>query len=324
MTRTVLLDGDSAVDRTRAVEILASGGVVGVPTETVYGLAADAGNDAAVGKVFAAKGRPTSHPLIIHVADVTAARRLAEPWPRSADILAAAFWPGPITLLVRRSELVSPAVTGGRDTVAIRVPDHPVFGELLTDLSERGCVGLAAPSANKFGSVSPTSAEHVLGDLDGLIDAVLDGGTCRVGVESTIVDCTITVPRILRPGGVSVEDIRRALADRGIELDDARAVADAEPIAPGMLPSHYAPRARVETFDDMVGLEARRTELTERGVKVEVLAHPGDSHDYSRVLYSSLRECDERGAEVILALLPDDWGLGRAIRDRLAKAAANR
>lgn len=324
MTRTVTLDGQSASDLGTAIDIIVRGGIVGVPTETVYGLAADAGHDEALRKIFAAKGRPESHPLILHVADVDTARRVADPWPHTAEVLARAFWPGPLTLLVNRSSEISKVVTGGRDTVAVRVPSHAVFARLLDGLAERGCVGVAAPSANKFGSVSPTSARHVLADLDGLIDAVLDGGECSVGVESTIVDCTLPIPRLLRPGGIAAESVRAALVTEGFGFDDNSDVGHIEAIAPGMLPSHYAPRARVETFDDITELTDRHDQLVREAVNVELLPHPDDLYEYSKRLYASLRECDARGASVILALLPLEEGLGRAIRDRLTKAAADR
>lgn len=324
MTRTLTLDGRADAELRTAIDIIVRGGIIGVPTETVYGLAADAGNEDALRKIFAAKGRPESHPLILHVADVDSARRVANPWPHAAEVLARAFWPGPLTLLVNRSSEISKVVTGGRDTVAVRVPSHAVFARLLAGLAERGCVGLAAPSANKFGSVSPTSARHVLADLDGLIDAVLDGGECSVGVESTIVDCTLAVPRLLRPGGVAAESVRAALVAEGFGFDDGSDVGHTEAIAPGMLPSHYAPRARVETFADIAELADRRDQLVRQAVNVEILPHPEDLYEYSKRLYASLRECDARGANVILALLPPEEGLGRAIRDRLTKAAADR
>lgn len=324
MTATALLDGDSDAGISAAVELLMHGAIVGVPTETVYGLAANAGIDDAVSKIFVAKGRPSTHPLILHVADIERARSVAEPWPPSAEILGTTFWPGPLTLLVRRADSVSTVVTGGRDTVAVRIPDHPVLARLLEQLARRGCVGVAAPSANTFGGVSPTTARHVLADLDGRIDAVVDGGECTVGLESTIVDCTGDVPRLLRPGGTPAEAIRSALSKFGVGFDDRTVESSSDAIAPGMLASHYAPRARVETFDDIAALEARKRQLDGEGIPTQVLPHPDDLGEYSKTLYSALRECDAAMPNVILALLPDNSGLGRAIRDRLNKASADR
>jgi L-threonylcarbamoyladenylate synthase len=311
-----------------AVTVLRRGGLVGVPTETVYGLGADAENELAVRRIFAVKGRPSTHPLIVHVADAADARGWARELPRTFDVLARAFWPGPLTLVVRRSPRASDAVTGGQDTVALRVPDHPLTLELLQAF--RG--GIAAPSANRFGKVSPTSADHVRAELGSDVDLVLDGGPCAVGVESTIVDVTAAEPRILRPGGVPREDLVRVLG-RPVLLG----AAGDEVRAPGMLASHYAPRAGVllvERAQLFAEAERRQEEgqkvaaLAPASVAVPALVHradvPEDAEGFARELYGALRKLDAEGFDVVVAALPDEAGLGLAVRDRLQKAAAPR
>lgn len=292
-----------------ALEAIRSGGVVAIPTETVYGLAADASDEAAVRRVFAAKGRPADHPLIVHVADGSRLAHWASEVPPAAAVLAEACWPGPLTVLVPRAPHVLDVVTGGRPTVGIRVPAHP----LTTALLESFGGGLAAPSANRFGHVSPTTAAHVLDDLGDVIDVVLDGGPCPIGVESTIVDCTVDPPQVLRPGGIPTEQVERLLAGRV-------AAASGPSRAAGMMASHYAPRARVvlvETSD-----EAR--DLAARTVGAHVLDRTADPVAYARSLYADLRRADEDGIAVVVAVLPPPVGLGHAIRDRLTKAAAGR
>lgn len=292
----------------RALEILRNGGLVAIPTETVYGLAGDASNEAAVRRIFEAKGRPADHPLIVHVA---AAEQLAD-WaatvPTAAAILADTCWPGPLTLLVPRAVHVLSVVTGGRDTVGIRVPAHPLTTELLTRFGG----GLAAPSANRFGKVSPTTAAHVIADLGSRVDYVLDGGACPVGVESTIVDCSVEPSQILRPGGISSEEISEL-------LNGALAAADGPSRASGMLVSHYAPSARV-VLADTVG---EATAVAARTPGAWILDHSDDLITYARNLYADLRSADERGVQTIVAVMPAAHGLGHAIRDRLTKAAAH-
>jgi len=217
----------------QAVRVLRQGGLVAFPTETVYGLGADAGNELAVRRIFAAKGRPSTHPLIVHLAAADAMDAWAREVPSPARRLAEAFWPGPLTLVLPRSDLASDAVTGGQPTVALRVPAHPVALELLARFGG----GIAAPSANRFGGVSPTTADHVRADLGSDVDLVLDGGPCTVGVESTIVDLSSETLSILRPGGVPQEEIERVL---GLSVPVR---AEGGPRMPGTLPSHYAPRA---------------------------------------------------------------------------------
>jgi L-threonylcarbamoyladenylate synthase len=297
----------SSVDR--ALEVLRNGGLVAIPTETVYGLAADADSDAAVRRIFAAKGRPADHPLIVHIASADELALWASHVPASATRLAAICWPGPLTLLVPRARRVLPVVTGGRPTVGIRVPAHP----LTTELLERFGGGLAAPSANRFGKVSPTTAEHVMADLGDSVDYVLDGGPCPIGVESTIVDCTVDPPQVLRPGGISVEEVSELLGS-GV------AGADGPSRAPGMLASHYAPDCPVllaETTDEAQALADATPGSVLIGTGVD-LAH------YAAGLYDWLRAADAAGRTAVIAVLPPPTGLGHAIRDRLSKAAVRR
>lgn len=292
----------------RALEILRNGGLVAIPTETVYGLAGDASNEAAVRRIFEAKGRPADHPLIVHVAAAEQLAGWAATVPTAAAVLADTCWPGPLTLLVPRAVHVLSVVTGGRDTVGIRVPAHPLTTELLTRFGG----GLAAPSANRFGKVSPTTAAHVIADLGSRVDYVLDGGACPVGVESTIVDCSVEPPQILRPGGISSEEISEL-------LNGALAAADGPSRASGMLVSHYAPSARV-VLADTVG---EATAVAARTPGAWILDHSDDLITYARNLYADLRSADERGVQTIVAVMPAAQGLGHAIRDRLTKAAAH-
>ncbi|MBL8955382.1 MAG: threonylcarbamoyl-AMP synthase [Myxococcaceae bacterium] len=313
---------------TEAVGVLKRGGLVALPTETVYGLGADAENELAVRHIFAVKRRPASHPLIVHVASARHAKAWARELPVHFDALARAFWPGPLTLVVWRSDRASDAVTGGQDTVALRVPDHPLALELLEAFGG----GVAAPSANRFGRVSPTTAEHVRAELGADVDLVLDGGPCAVGVESTIVDLTGAEPRILRPGGVSREDLVRVLG-RPVRLG-----ADGADVrAPGMLASHYAPRAGVLVVTPAqlyAEAERRQTEglrvaaLAPRSVAVPAAVHradmPEDAAGFARELYGALRRLDAEGFDLVVTALPDEHGLGLAVKDRLLKAAAPR
>ncbi len=299
-------------DVERAADLLAAGGLVAFPTETVYGLGADASDSSAVGRIFAVKGRPTDHPVIVHLADGGDLDRWGARISSEARVLAEAFWPGPLTVLVQRTARVPDAVTGGRATVGLRVPDHPVAHELLVAFGARRPDGaaIAAPSANRFGRVSPTTAAHVLADLGDDVDLILDGGPCTVGIESTIVDCTGPVPEVLRLGGISIDRLTHALgvAPRGRserQRADEGGAADA-PIgarAPGMLASHYAPRARVEVIESPAVVAERAAELAARGLVVVVIAPgvldglraevielepAGPAHDYAHVLYDRL------------------------------------
>ncbi len=296
----------SDAEMVRAVEILRSGGLVAFPTETVYGLGADASSEPAVARLYRVKGRPIDHPVIVHVADLSALDEWGCDVPDAARDLAEAFWPGPLTLVVtRRPGVGADAVSAGRATVALRVPAQPVALALLRALGG----AIAAPSANRFGRVSPTTAEHVRHDLGSDVDLVLDGGTCAIGVESTIVDCTMGDVRILRTGGIPREGVE-AILGRRVEVSTTTGGA------PGTLPSHYAPEARVEIVaaDD---LTRRRAELAATGRRVVVLAGVEAAN-----LYARLREADAVGADVVLAVLPPEDGLGAAVADRLRRAAA--
>lgn len=305
--------------------MLRAGGLIALPTETVYGLGADASNELAVRRIFAVKGRPSTHPLIVHVADVARAREWSAGFSADAEKLAAAFWPGPLTLIVKRSDKATDAVTGGQDTVGLRVPAHPLALELLTKFDG----GIAAPSANRFGRISPTTAAHVRAELGDEVECVLDGGPCTVGVESTIVDVSGAEPRVLRPGGVAREALERVL---GRAISDGTAAKDVR--APGMLESHYAPRAGLW----LVSAAQLSEEISRRAAArlvviapeslaippgVARLAVPDDAEGFARVLYAKLREADELG-EVIIAVPPAASGLGVAVRDRLKRAAAPR
>jgi L-threonylcarbamoyladenylate synthase len=315
-----------------AAQKLREGGLVAFPTETVYGLGADAENERAVARLFAVKGRPTNHPLIVHLASASELPRWAAHVPESARRLAETCWPGPLTLLLEKNARVPDATTGGLSTVGLRVPAHPLALELL----RRFGGGIAAPSANRFGRVSPTRAEHVLSDLGDDIDALLDGGECQVGLESTIVDLTRPAPIVLRPGGVTIERIESLLGvavQRQVPVDVR---------APGLLSSHYAPDARVEVVAaELIG--ARATELVAQGQRVAILlSHYDDrsalealpqvrlldlgSSDTSAAqrLYGALRLADAERCHVVLASPPVAAGLGEALADRLRKAAGPR
>lgn len=317
----------------RAVATLRSGGLVAFPTETVYGLGADAANDDAVRRVFEVKGRPTDHPLIVHLADASQLNEWAASVSPTASLLADAFWPGPLTLLVERSSTVSTAVTGGRSTVGLRVPDHPVALELLRTFGG----GIAAPSANRFGRVSPTTAAHVLADLGDDVDLVLDGGPCRVGVESTIVDLTAERPVVLRAGGVSVDRLEEVLG-HPVEVHVSAEPSNSGARAPGMLEAHYAPNARVvlgsehelvellidilKSANGPVGLLAESA-LVGLPEDIVVLEPAGTADDYAAVLYSRLRQADRLGLDVLVCVPPPAVGVGLAVNDRLRRAAAS-
>ncbi|MFI5828656.1 L-threonylcarbamoyladenylate synthase [Streptomyces sp. NPDC051578] len=312
-----------------AAGVLRGGGLVAFPTETVYGLGADAEDPGAVGRIFQVKGRPPSHPLIVHIGGAEQLGDWVEDVPATARLLAEHFWPGPLTLVLRRGRRVPLEATGGLETVAVRVPDHPVALALLSAFGG----GVTAPSANRFGSVSPTTADHVSAELGDAVDFVLDGGPCEVGVESTIVDVTGEIPSVLRPGGVTREDLEAVL---GYPL----AVPAASPVrVPGQHPSHYAPRARVVLVEpEKVIVEAELAQesghqvglflpasLAGAVVKAHaVVALPDSMAAYARGLYRFLRELDEQGCDLIIASLPVEEGLGLAIANRLRRAAGPR
>ncbi|MFZ4515104.1 MAG: L-threonylcarbamoyladenylate synthase [Acidimicrobiia bacterium] len=320
-----------------AVSVLRAGGLVAFPTETVYGLGADAANPEAVARLYAVKGRPTWHPVIVHLADREAVNHVARALPDWGNALADAFWPGPMTLVVpRATSSVCDAVTGGMATVGIRIPNQPLALELLHAFGG----GVAAPSANRFGRVSPTSADDVRNDLGNDVDVVLDGGSCAVGVESTIVDCTGEHARVLRQGGITVADLAAVLGYKPeVVTHDTSAEDDNAGVrAPGTLASHYAPLARVELVapDEVVprahALLAERAAVGVLGLQAMVptplpagavlLGAPETDEVYARTLYRCLREADRREVGVILAILPEDAGVGAAVCDRLRRAGA--
>lgn len=317
-------DADLVIDDpVRAATLLRSGGLVALPTETVYGLAADVTDHVAIERVFDVKGRPRGHPLILHVASPERVGDWVTDVPDAASILAERCWPGPLTLVLPRGPRVPDSVTGGRATVGIRVPAHPMTTAVLERVD-----GVVAPSANRFGRVSPTSVTHVLNDLaDRLVpgrDAVLDGGDCPVGVESTIVDCTVDPPQVLRPGGIPTEDVHRLLEGRlGPTSGPSR--------ASGMLVAHYAPRRPLHLVEHDADLEREVERLRSAGRRVHVLADESDLVVTARELYRRLRTADDDNNnndnndddnDVIVARLPPPHGLGHAVRDRLSKAAA--
>lgn len=327
MTQVLPADADAI---RQAAALLRRGGLVAFPTETVYGLGADAMNEAALRALFAAKGRPADHPVIVHVAEAAQMDNFAVDVPAAASKLAAAFWPGPMTLVLSRNARVSDLVTGGLDTVGLRVPVHPVAQALLREFAGP----IAAPSANRFGRVSCTRADHVLQELDGRIDLILDGGDCTVGLESTIIDVSSGDPTILRPGAVTAEQVAAVL---GHEPAGRTAAA---PRVSGSLPSHYAPRARVELIAaDQIQPRAREllaagqniAVLTQQprsldgmGNDVQILPLPESAKELAHSLYAVLRRVDELGCDVALVTLPAEEGLGAAIVDRLRRAAGPR
>ncbi|MFI6355580.1 L-threonylcarbamoyladenylate synthase [Streptomyces sp. NPDC050743] len=316
-------------DIEKAAGVLRAGGLVALPTETVYGLGANAEDPSAVSRIFQVKGRPPSHPLIVHISGAEQLDDWVQEVPATARLLAEHFWPGPLALVLRRGRRVPLEATGGLETVAVRVPDHPLALALLSAFGG----GVTAPSANRFGSVSPTTADDVRAELGDAIDFVLDGGSCEVGVESTIVDATGEIPTILRPGGVTREDLEAVL---GCPL---AVPATSHIRVPGQHPSHYAPRARVVLVEpEKAVAEAELAQELGHQVGVllpaafagaEVKAHavvavPGSMAAYARGLYGFLRELDQRGCDLIIASLPSEEGLGLAIANRLRRAAGPR
>ena len=300
---------------------LKAGDLVAFPTETVYGLGADASNSQAVARIYSVKGRPNDHPLIVHIASMERMGEWASDVPEYAIALARSFWPGPMTLVLKRSELASDFITGGQDSVGVRVPDHVVALALLEAFERAGGAGVAAPSANRFGHVSPTTATAVieeLGDYLSKDDLVLDGGACDVGVESTIIDCTGAAPSVLRPGAISVAMIEECTGLKTTQSDKEIRVS-------GSLENHYAPAAKVllcETPLSGQGFIAHKNLETPEGVIR--LASPRDDEEFARILYSALRDADAQGLLEVVVVQPIGIGIAVAIRDRLARAANGR
>ena len=307
----------------RAAANLLAGNLVVFPTETVYGLGADACNAGAVARIYSVKGRPADHPLIVHVASMDALGEWADDVPEYAFSLARDYWPGPMTLIMKRSALAEDFVTGGQNTVGVRVPDHPVALGLLEAFVRAGGKGVAAPSANRFGNVSPTTAHAVVDELgDFLVDAdqVLDGGSCEVGVESTIIDCTRDLPVILRPGAVTSAMITESTGlnvrsfVRGVDKSDIR--------VSGSLDSHYAPVAKVVLDQTpLVGEGFIALADVETPDGVVRLAAPKTNDEFARTLYAALRSADEQGLQIVVVAQPEGDGIAIAIRDRLNRSS---
>jgi L-threonylcarbamoyladenylate synthase len=300
---------------------LKAGDLVAFPTETVYGLGADASNSEAVARIYSVKGRPNDHPLIVHIASMDRMGDWASDVPEYAIALARSFWPGPMTLILKRSELAGDFITGGQDSVGVRVPDHVVALALLEAFERSGGKGVAAPSANRFGHVSPTTAAAVIEELEGYLskdDLVLDGGACDVGVESTIIDCTGAAPSVLRPGAISVAMIEEST---GLKTTGS----DKEIRVSGSLENHYAPIAKVLLCEIPItgqGFIAHASIETPPGVIR--LASPSDDEEFARILYSAMREADAQGLSEVVVVQPIGIGIAVAIRDRLARAANGR
>ena len=321
-----------------AAATLAAGNLVAFPTETVYGLGADACNVDAVARIYSVKGRPSDHPLIVHVSSMQRMGDWAEDIPEYAIKLARNFWPGPMTLVLKRSSLAQDFITGGQETVGVRVPDHVVARALLESFENNGGKGVAAPSANRFGQVSPTSAAAVAEELGEHLDSndyIIDGGTCTVGVESTIIDCTGTAPRILRPGAITASMIETSTGmqvAKTVTNPSFGAVNNSTEInsddlirVSGSLENHYAPAAKVflcETPTVGQGFIALASIETPPGVIR--LASPRDDEEFAQILYAALRKADIEGLAEVVVMQPIGIGIAVAIRDRLARAANGR
>ncbi len=304
-----------------AARLLKSGGLVALPTETVYGLGADATNKDAVARIYKVKGRPADHPLIVHIHSMQSLGDWADEIPDYAISLAHDFWPGPMTLVLKRSLLAEDFVTGGQPTVGLRVPDHAIALALLSAFTKIGGQGIAAPSANRFGQVSPTTAKAVqeeIGDFLNQSDLILDGGPSSIGLESTIIDCTSNAPRILRPGAITIEMIEEST---GLKVSSA----DTNIRVSGSLENHYAPKATVslnrrpESGEGFIALVE-----VETPADVIRLAAPKNISDFARIMYSALREGDAQGLKSVVVAEPAGDGLALAIRDRLMRASKGR
>ena len=321
ITYMSIISNCTAAAITDAATTLAGGKLVAFPTETVYGLGADATNKDAVARIYQVKGRPSDHPLIVHISSAAHLDKWASEIPEYAIKLARSFWPGPMTLILPRTELAKDFITGGQNNVGIRVPSHTVALALLKAFEDQGGLGVAAPSANRFGKVSPTNAQAVTDELSNYLkpdDLILDGGSSEVGVESTIIDCTKEVPVIIRPGAVTIAMIEELLS---IKLPTFNTQSN-QIKAPGLLASHYAPNAKVfltGTPQSGDGLIAMAGVKTPEGVIR--LAAPQNESEYAHTLYIALRQGDALGVKNIYAIPAEEIGLGIAINDRLKKAA---
>lgn len=324
----------SAQDTQVAAKILRKGGIVAIPTETVYGLAANALDENAVRKIFVAKGRPSDNPLIVHISKVEEIEALVRDFTPEAQRLAEAFWPGPLTIILKKSDVIPDVISGGLDTVAIRLPAHHVAREII---KEAGCP-LAAPSANLSGSPSPTKASHVIDDLSGKIDAIVDAGACEVGLESTVISLCTRVPRVLRPGAVTIEQLRKVLCN--VEVDAAvlsQLEKNVAPASPGMKYKHYAPRAKVVIIngsreqyinyvnahgDSNVAALCYDEDAADIAVSTVTYGSELDSTEQATMLFDALRKCDELdGINLVYARCPSQDGVGLAVYNRLLRAA---
>lgn len=316
--------GTTEEDIQQAAEIIKEGGLVAFPTETVYGLGADALNPEAVGKVYAAKGRPSDNPMIVHISSKNDLSYLTFEITDDIRKLMDAFWPGPLTMVVPAAPVVPRVTTGGLDTIAVRMPSDPVAAALITS-SE---TPIAAPSANLSGRPSPTSARHVIDDLDGRIDAIIQGGDCQVGIESTVVDMTGAVPAVLRPGIITAERLSQALG-KTVEIDPAMNVktADFKPKSPGMKYKHYAPKAEMIIYKGdrekvYLAMSEEKLRRTGYGQKVEIIMYDdSEPEKAAREFFAKLRACDKAGVDVILAAAMREDGVGFAVMNRMFKSA---
>jgi L-threonylcarbamoyladenylate synthase len=297
----------------RATEVLGNGGVVAIPTETVYGLAAAIDNQVSLNKIFAVKGRPTSHPLIAHLSSLDELHHWATDVSPDAMMLVEACWPGPLSVLLHKSERLPYLVTGNRETAVFRIPANNFSRQLISAVG----VPIAAPSANRFGKVSPTTAQHVVDDLGSDVDLIIDGGACSIGVESTIIDFTTSPPQMLRPGGFPQEDLEMVL---GKQLSNQ----EGESRASGMLQSHYAPRCKIVIADDILQANQLLKQQLALGTRAQIVRFSDDLPIYASSLYAQMREADRANLEVLIAVTPQVNGLGPAILDRLSKASALR
>jgi L-threonylcarbamoyladenylate synthase len=333
----MIRDGSAPEAIAEAAQVLRAGGLVAFPTETVYGLGADAGSDTAVAGIFEAKGRPSDHPLIVHVPagakGTEALAHFARPLPAFAQKLVRAFWPGPLTLIVERQPGIGAAAAGGQDTIGLRCPAHPVAQALLAACAELGVLGVAGPSANRFGRVSPTTALHVQHEFGDTL-LVLDGGPCAVGIESTIVDCSRGAPVLLRPGAITRAQIEAA---GGEPLRDKDTLGAPDPKASGTLEAHYAPSAKLRLMDakalqtglDVLGANAAniavwsRTVLSSRSQRILQRRMPDDAAAAAQQLFAVLRAFDAEGVKLIWVETPPPDPEWEGVRDRLSRAAAS-